>query len=556
MPFSTPTPAVLIVGAGPTGLTLAHELLRRGVKPRLIEKTLSTSPNSKALGVMARTLEQLAPAGITTDMLAQGIRVPTFSIWSSGRQLACLDFAHGMDSAYPYILMLPQHTTEAILTDHIIIQGGRVERGIELIRLTQRAESVEAVLRHTDGTEERTWSDFLVGCDGAHSTVRRLLDVPFVGSTVAQGFVSGNLRMHGRLPQDQALVYLNRGRFIAYFPLPDGQHRFLGASPPGDSPLGEVTSEEIQGLIEACGPVGAHVSDPSLLARYHVHQRKVARYVHQRVLLAGDAAHVHSPLGAQGMNTGIQDAINLAWKLALVAQGYAPALLLESYQIERSQVGTQLLREDALLTRLASLHHPLLSSTRDRVAPCLLRNLQVHQLVTATAAGLRISYRRGPLVYEHLGKQVRPATSAEMLGGRAPNGPVLTSRHALPSQLHDLLRGVVSHALLIFTPHGGESRRREVQAALTDWQHLLEVYPIRSFDPHEMDEQAWYDPDGGLAKRYGLSDEGIVLIRPDGHVSFRSRSIAAEPLKCYLRAHFSLQQSSYKVEGLHSGRLQ
>jgi 2-polyprenyl-6-methoxyphenol hydroxylase-like FAD-dependent oxidoreductase len=543
IPCSVPTSAILIVGAGPTGLTLAHELLRRGVKPRLIEKTPSTSPNTKALGVMARTLELLAPAGITTEMLAQGVRVPTFSMWSSGRQLARLDFAKGTDSAYPFILMLPQHTTEAILTDHVVRQGGRVERGIELVSLTQRAESVEAVLRHADGTEERTWSNFLIGCDGAHSAVRHLLGVPFVGTTVAQRFVSGNVRMHGRLPHDQALAYLNRGRLIAYFPLPDGQHRFLSASPAGESPRGEVTSEEIQRVIEACGPIGARATEPSWLARYYVHQRKVDCYVHRRVLLAGDAAHVHSPLGAQGMNTGIQDAINLAWKLALVAQGYAPARLLESYQIERAQVGTRLLQEDALLTRLAFVHHPLVTATRDRVAPCLTRHLPLQRLVTTTAAGLRISYHRGPLVFDHRGEQVRSAASSVNVGSRAPNGPVVTSRHAAPSQLYDLLAGT-SHALLIFTPQRGEGRRHEVQAALADWQHLLEVYPIRRFDPNDMGEQTWHDPDGALAERYGLGDEGLVLIRPDGYISFRSRSIAEEPLQRYLRAHFSLQHAS------------
>src|SRR5215469_15664706 len=172
MSFTPPPPAILIVGAGPTGLTLAHELLRRGVKPRLIEKAPLASPNTKALGVMARTLELLAPSGITKDMLAQGVQVPTFGIWSSGRQLANFNFAAGMQTPYPFVLMLPQHTIEAILAEHIVRLGGRVERGIELVSLTQRAESVECVLRHAGGPEERTASSFLIGCDGAHSTVR------------------------------------------------------------------------------------------------------------------------------------------------------------------------------------------------------------------------------------------------------------------------------------------------------------------------------------------------------------------------------------------------
>lgn len=543
MSYRLPTPDILIVGAGPTGLTLAHELLRRGVKPRLIEKTPGASPNTKALGVMARTLELLAPSGITQEMLAQGVKVPTFSIWSQGRQLARFDFANGIESPYPYILMIPQHTTEAILTEHIVRKGGTVERGVELVSLTQQSDSVEVVLRHADGTEERTWTSFLIGCDGAHSTVRHLLGAPFVGTTVEQSFTTGNVRMRWDIPHDQALAYLNRGRLITYFPLSDGHHRFIIAYPPGETLQGAVTLEEIQRAIDTCGPVGACATDPSWLARYHVHQRKVDRYVHQRVILAGDAAHIHSPLGAQGMNTGMQDAMNFAWKLALVVQGRAPARLLESYQIERAEVGTRLLQDDELLTRQAFLHHPLATATRDCVAPCLTQLPQTQQVITSTAAELRISYHHGPLVAEYRGEKVKSAPSRVNVGDRAPDGPISPGKQTAPRQLYDLLTGT-RHALLIFTQKLDEARSREVQSQLSDWWELLDVYPIRRLAPCGDDEKTLYDPEGVLAERYGVAEEGLVLIRPDGYISFRSQPIAGEPLQRYLRAHFSLQYAS------------
>jgi 2-polyprenyl-6-methoxyphenol hydroxylase-like FAD-dependent oxidoreductase len=533
--------AILIVGAGPTGLTLAHELLRRGIRPRLIEKTPQASPNTKALGVLPRTLEALAPAGITKEMLAQGVQVPTFSVWSAGRHRARLDFSRAVESPYPFILMIPQHTTEAILTDSIMRQGSRVERGIELVSLTQRAECVEAVLRHADGTEEYTRSTFLIGCDGAHSTVRHLLGARFVGTTAAQSFATGDIRMHGKMPHNQALAYLNQGHLLAYFPLPDGQHRFLLAHPPRETPQGEVTLEEIQQAIEICGPVGAWATDPRWLARYHVHQRRVERYVHQRVLLAGDAAHIHSPLAAQGMNTGIQDAINLAWKLALVVQGRAPARLLESYQIERARVGRRLLRVDTLLTCLASLHHPLATAIRDRVTPYLMQHPQTQHLLTRTAAGLRISYQHGPLVFDYRGEKGMSASAAVKVGDRAPNGLLFSGRQPSPGQLYDLLTGT-GHVLLIFTTQQAEERRREVQSVLADWSEFLEVYPIQRLAPPGASEQTWYDPDGMLAKRFGIADEGLVLIRPDGYISFRNQPIDAEPLQRFLRTHFCLQR--------------
>jgi 2-polyprenyl-6-methoxyphenol hydroxylase-like FAD-dependent oxidoreductase len=537
MSNARPTAVVLIVGAGPTGLTLAHELLRRGVKPRLIEKASTASRNPKALGIMARTLELLAPAGITTDMLAQGLQAPTFHIWSSGRHLAHFDFAMGMESPYPFILMLPQYLTETILTDHIVRLGGEVERGIELVRLTQRAEGVEAVLRHADGSEERTRSHFLIGCDGAHSTVRHLLGAAFVGTTMAQRFATGNVRMRWEIPHDQAVACLNRGHLIAYFPLPDGQHQFLSAAPPAETAQGAVTLEEIQHEIDVCGPAGARATDPTGLGRYQVHQRKVDCYVYQRVLLAGDAAHIQSPLGAQGMNAGMQDAINLAWKLALVVQERAPDRLLESYQIERAEVGARLLQEDAVLTRQAFLRHPLVTASRDRVAPHITQHRQIQQILTRTVAGLRISYHRGPLAFEYRGETVRSAPAVNV-GDRAPNGPVMISGQTGPSQLYDLITGP-GHTLLIFIRQRDEGRGREAQAMVADWRNLLEAHLIRRFGPDNESEQGWSDTDGLLARRYGITHEGLVLIRPDGYIGFRSEPIAAEPLQRYLRAHFS-----------------
>ncbi|HEY7358169.1 MAG TPA: FAD-dependent monooxygenase [Ktedonobacterales bacterium] len=538
---SPSAPAILIVGAGPTGLALAHELLRRGVTPRLIEKTPHPSPNTKALGVLPRTLEALAPAGITREMLAQGVRVPTFSLWSSGKRLGHLDFSTAVESPYPFLLMIPQHTTEAILADHILRRGGRVERGVELIRFSQRADGVEAVLRHADGTEEQTWSRFLVGCDGAHSTVRHLLGARFVGKMIAQSFATGDIQMHWKMPHDQALAYLHRGHFIAYFPLPDGQHRFLMAYPAREAPQGEVTLDEVQQAIDICGPVGAWATNPRWLARYHVHQRRVERSVHQQVLLVGDAAHIHSPLAAQGMNTGIQDAINLAWKLALVAQERAPGCLLESYQAERAEVGRRLLQADALLTYLGSVHRPLATASRDRVASCLIRLPRMQQLIAREMAGLRISYQRGPLVLDYRGEKVRRVASAVRVGDRAPNGLLFSDRQTSSRQLYDLFTGA-GHVLLIFASQRAEERRREVQSVLASWSEFLEVISISGRAPPSEDDSTWYDPDGALAARYGIADEGLILIRPDGYISFRGQPIAAEPLRHYLRTHFGPQR--------------
>jgi 2-polyprenyl-6-methoxyphenol hydroxylase-like FAD-dependent oxidoreductase len=214
---------ILIVGAGPTGLTLAHELLRRGVQVRLIDKDLTASQNTKALGVWPRTLELFdrTRMGIVEEMLEQGVKTPTFHVWSEGKRLIRLDFVHQLAGSYPFALMIPQTETEALLTSHVLDLDGTIERGTELISLTQQEEGVEVVLRHADGQEEQTRADWLIGCDGAHSVVRRLVGVPFVGKTFEQSFVAGNVRMQWEFPPDEAHAFLHRGNTIAFFPMPD-----------------------------------------------------------------------------------------------------------------------------------------------------------------------------------------------------------------------------------------------------------------------------------------------------------------------------------------------
>ena len=521
---------VLIVGAGPCGLTLAHELLHRGIQPRIIDKNAAASQETKASGIMTRTLELLTPSGIAEEMVARGVKEPILSIYSEGHQLACFDFGRHVDSVYSYVLTLPQSMTEEILTQHVIGRGGNIERSVELINLEQQEEGVGVVLRHADGREERSRTRWLVGCDGAHSMVRHLVGATFIGRTLEQSFATGNVRMHWNVPSDQILACLKRGNFIAYFPLAGGRYRFVIAYQPEDAPTGEITLDEIQHVVDVCGPEGARVSDPTGLARYQINERKVNHYLWQHAVLVGDAAHIHSPVGGQGMNTGIQDAFNLAWKLALVVQGKASERLLESYASEREEVGRQLVQRTGLFTRLALRHQPLAIAARDMIIPHVTRLEKVQQAFTATMAELSIAYRHSPLVSEYHGEKTRPGHSPVKAGDRAPDGPVTTATVKAPGRLYELLNGN-RHVLLIFA-HQKEIRS-ELQHTLREWQDWLDVYLIQRSQPDGEGKQAYYDPDGSLAQRYGIADEGLVLIRPDGYIALRSQPIATEPLQRY-----------------------
>jgi len=322
----------LIVGAGPVGLALANDLRRRGISFRIIDSAEHPVQQAKALGIQARTLELFAKMGVARTAIERGLTTSLLSIYSEGKRLIRIDFGkHLLGSPYPYVLQLPQDETEHVLTEHLQSQGGAIEWQKELISVTQDEQGVEAVLRHAAGPEERVRVGFLVGCDGAHSTVRHLLGSQFAGTTFEQSFAVGNVRLAWDLSYEEMFAFLHQGNFIGYFPMADGRHRVVIAYEPDKTPTGEVTLEEIRAAIETCGPAGARASEPAELTRFHINQRRVEHYRVSRIFLAGDAAHIHSPIGGQGMNTGIQDALNLGWKLALTVKGQAWARLLESY---------------------------------------------------------------------------------------------------------------------------------------------------------------------------------------------------------------------------------
>jgi 2-polyprenyl-6-methoxyphenol hydroxylase-like FAD-dependent oxidoreductase len=535
---------VLIVGAGPTGLTVAHELLRQGARVRLIDKAPGTSQNTKALGVWPRTLELFARTGtgIVEEMLDRGVKTPIFHVWSEGKRLIRLDLAHQLAGPYPFALMIPQTETEALLTRHVLDVGGTIERGTELVSLTQQKEGVEVVLRHIDGTEEVVRADWLIGCDGAHSMVRHLLGVPFVGKTFQQSFVAGNVRMQWDVPPDEAHAFLHHGNTIAFFPMPDPfRYRVVITYQPGAVPEGDVTLEEVQRDISAFGgPVGARASEPEWLDRFQVDQRRVERYVSGHVILVGDAAHLLTFVGAQGMNTGIQDAFNLAWKLTLVMKGHARAQLLESYGQEREHVSKGLLAATGWAARLATLHHPVPTQIRNFLAPRLTSLPLAQRLLINALAGLTISYRHSPMVQDNQSEGGRD--SARMhAGDRAPDGKVWTFDRNAPHQLFEWLSGT-RHTLLIFS----QSRSTDLAALarfLPAFQDLIECYQIVQGASTSSEQEGigkkLYDPDGSLARRYGLVTSGLVLIRPDGYIGFRSRSMRGEHLHRYLQNLFS-----------------
>jgi len=536
------TPDVLVVGAGPVGLTLAGDLLRRGVRCRLIDQAAAAVQQTKAVGIQAKTLELLARMGMAHIAVERGLKVPVFSLYSDGKRLTRIDFReHLLDSPYPYALMLPQHETERMLTEHLQSQGGAIEWQTELISFTQDEQGVEAELRHADGQVERVRVGWLVGCDGAHSTVRHLLGLNFAGTTSELSVAVGNARLTWDLPSDELFAFLHQGNFIGYFPMADGHHRVVIAYAPGKGPTGEVTLEEVQQVIDSCGPAGARVSDPTELARFHINQRRAEHYGRGRIFLAGDAAHIHSPIGAQGMNTGMQDALNLGWKLALMVRGQASARLLESYSAEREQVGDALLHGTQLAMGVALTRNSLLVALRNALASIVFSSLPVAaQRLVESISEISIAYPHSPITVDQRNKK-----GALHAGDRAPNALVRAHEGAEPQSLFEIFSSQRSILLVLaakLEAEACERQWREIVALLRlGYQEMIEAYLVTEKAVSGSEQEAGqilHDETGELHQRYDAEQGGLVLIRPDGYIGCFCPFGATETLHGYVEALF------------------
>ncbi|MDT5298708.1 MAG: hypothetical protein QOG79_1950, partial [Mycobacterium sp.] len=307
---------VLVVGAGPTGLTAAVELSRLGIDVRIVDRAAAPSTTSRALGVQARTVELLRPRGVADDMLRLGNRASATTLYAGGRRLTGIEL-HRMPSEFNFLLMLAQSETERLLTEQLGRQGVTVERGVEFVSLTQDNAAAQVVLRDADGRVETVTASYVIAADGAHSPVRKSLGLGFEGRSLAQNYVLGDVHLAGGVPQDQLSIFLAPKGFLAVFPMGDGRFRFMATDPDGiTGDVDEPSLEDIQRLYDRTAHIGAQLYDLNWSSRFRISSRHMSTLRAGRVFFGGDAAHVHSPAGGQGMNAGIQDMINLGWKVA------------------------------------------------------------------------------------------------------------------------------------------------------------------------------------------------------------------------------------------------
>ncbi|MER7725112.1 FAD-dependent monooxygenase [Streptomyces sp. NPDC096323] len=501
---------VLVVGAGPVGLTAAAELARRGIPVRLVDKAAEAGPLTKALMVWPRTLEVFRGLGASAYIDKHGLPVHSFS-YNSGTKPIC-DIVFG-DLTRPMVIIQPE--VEELLREALEAAGGQVAWRTELTRISQDGDGVLATLRGPDGEESTEEFSYVIGGDGASSTVRKALGVEFKGATYPNLFILADTAIEGELRRDSVHYYCTENGIMVLVPLYNGRFRVFTAASPGMKPE-DLTREVLQDYVDKRGPGGLRLHDVSWQTTFSIHARHAERFRAGRVFLAGDAAHIHSPAGGQGLNTGVTDAHNLAWKLALVHRAAASPALLDSYGSERAAVAQAVVRQAEVQTKAWMLDKRWKIMFRDVSSRLAERTGVFDRFYSPWLAGLTNHYPAGPAVDEETGGRLRRP------GYR--NGRLLADAEVRASLPID------RYTLLVTSPSGEiPARIAELEAA---YRGLISVRAARG-------------------RRFSA-----VLVRPDHYVAAQDTSAGLDRIRRHLAAFgIPAEGGSQKNELVEKGRM-
>jgi 2-polyprenyl-6-methoxyphenol hydroxylase-like FAD-dependent oxidoreductase len=386
---------VLIVGAGPVGLFLANECQRRGLRWRLVEERPAQSEHSKALAIFPRTLEILDMAGLVGPFMAAANRVTSVAVIAHGRTLARMPFAPD-ESPYPLIAMVPQNITERLLVEQLEQRGGAVEYDTSFVTAVQHDDVVTVTLDRK-GEHREVTAAFVVGCDGAHSPIRHLLQLSFEGAQYDDLFMLADIETNEVLPSDQLQLCPSEFGPLAIFPMSPIRRRVVAtvrSAAGADAPSLEL----VRHLLAERAPAGLEARALHWSSYFRIHHRHVGQLRAGRIFIAGDAAHIHSPFGGQGMNTGLQDVWNLVWKLDLVRRGHGGERLLESYGAERLPVIAQVIETTHRLTKVMGTPNRLAQLLRDAVIPMVSRLAPFQHAFVQRLSELGVNYQGSPIV--------------------------------------------------------------------------------------------------------------------------------------------------------------
>jgi 2-polyprenyl-6-methoxyphenol hydroxylase-like FAD-dependent oxidoreductase len=545
--MASPKPIdVLVIGAGPVGLTLACELLRHGVSVRIVEKNAELCQHPNAAIVHVRTLEILSAMGAIDAFLKQGYAFPGFHITAFGKRIGFVG-ASGVDSPYPAPRTLGQQFTVAILNRHFESLGGQVEFQVEAVGLEQDADGARVQLVHhaRKDREEMAAAKYVVGCEGSPSVTRKSLNIDFPGERyIGKEFLQADANVRWSYPHGFGYQFVTEDYILLLFPYnATGHYRIICArhdrNPDNDEP---PTLEEMQELVRAIADPAAELYDPIWFNLFRSGHRLAATFRDGRMFLAGDAGHVHVPIGGQGMNYGMHDAFNLAWKLAAVAKGEARPELLDTYMAERHPVDKALIHGTDLAYHLMVEPHAVKSTLMKLAGPVLLSIEPFQKQARNLLAEMNVAYPASPLTEDHGGSH------GPLPGHRAPDALLVRMPSRETMHLFEVLRDP-RWTLLLFA--GAQPSAEEVEALEKSAAPLAAKYGTRValhlvlcetplVPVHEnLAADFLMDREHYVHDKYGVSSPCLYLIRPDWHIAFRGSVDHAKQLNAYLERVFA-----------------
>ena len=508
---SSASAEVLVCGAGPTGLMLALRLARSGIRVRIIDAAAEPGTTSRALVVHARTLEFYRQMGLADALLAEGVPFAAVNMWVQGRRVARAvlgEMGTGL-SAFPYMVVCPQDRHERFLIENLRRAGVEVERPVSLVDFSQDGARVQARLEHAAGRIEGCEVPYLAGTDGARSRARDVLGAGFPGGTYDRVFYVADVEAAGPVMNDELHVALDDVEFMAVFPLRGGHTaRLIGTvRAEQESDRQSLGWEDVGGQVAQ--RLGIDVQAVNWFSTYRVHHRVASAFQKGRAFLLGDAAHIHSPVGGQGMNTGLGDAVNLAWKLADVLRGRAPASLAHTYAPERMAFAHRLIattdRGFTVATSPTARARLVRTKVLPRVLPIAVRSRRVRRFMFRAVSQIAIDYRG-------------QALSAGSVGGVAGGDrlPWVELEGAPSTDNYAALDGLAWQVHVYGGPAPG------IAKACADRSLILHAFP-------------WQD---GMGKA-GFTRDALYLVRPDGHVALADEGASPAPLIAWLDVHLS-----------------
>nr|WP_215114557.1 FAD-dependent monooxygenase [Exiguobacterium sp. s70] len=499
---------VLIVGAGPTGLTLALTLARYGISFEIIDRKTTPSNNSRAIGIQPRTIEVFSRLDVAKEVLDRARTIEKGNLYFSGQWTAKLEFSR-LVTPYPFVTLLRQNETEAILEAALNEHGHYVQRGEALVSLTHYPSRV---LAHLESDSNRTIeAKYVVAADGANSTIRRMLALPFSGKSFKESWVLADMKAKWNISREEVHIFFSDRGVLEVFPLTDDTIRITGNLASDES----FSEAELRELIEQRSHMDVEIDEVEWFSLFRVHNRMVDSFIHNRVILMGDAAHINSPVGGQGMNTGIADSFNLGWKLWLHLKAGAPFRVVDSYRDEREHVARNVLQTTNVATEVLQTTLPVLLPFQALGADVFTRVNLINQKITERIAQLHLSYpghSRVPFLRVTEGKIF-------------PEIEIIRTDDGLRTKISEVADGRFQVLVL-------DDDKRDASALydyLNDHQSFFQIITLSKTS------RPFFDQGNELAKSLFMK-RGVLVIRPDGYLLHKQRHLRPEALQATMAA--------------------